>query len=478
MRRLQPIDAAFLSAERAGMHMHVIGVLVLEPPGSDPGWGHRTVVDLLEERIHLIPPFRWRLLPVPFGLDDPRWVEDPEFDVGAHVRRVVLPSPDLDALADLVGEIAGTPLDRSRPLWDMVVVDGLPEGRIALVTKLHHAFMDGGAGGEVMASLFDLEAEPVPVDGPRPPWAPDAPPSPARLLVESPLGAIGRARSVPGALGAVSRTLPAVLRSIPPSGPATVPTVRRPTAWREPLTSERRVAFLRYPLDRLKVARRPLGATINDLVLAAATTALREELVEGDLPLTDTMLALVPISERTQGDGAFRNRTSALQVSLPVHLEDPLERLAEVRRSADEAKGLHAEMGDGALEQLVGVLPPALVAAGLAAATEALTRGLVPSPFDLVISNIAGPPIPLYLKGARVTDLYAFGPLLQGAGLNLTLLSHDGWIDIGVIGCRDDVGTLSDRLTQAFDTYVALAGDLPGDGGRSPAEEERDVVGR
>ncbi len=463
MRRMQGLDTAMFEAETPTMHLHVVGVLVLDPATAPPGWGHDTVVDLLRERIHLLPPLRWRAVTVPGGIDQPRWIEDPDFDLRHHVHHVTLDAPgDGEALARVVGGIAGVPLDRSRPLWEMHVVDGAADGSVALVAKLHHAFMDGGAGSELLSSLFDLTPEPEPVPEPDEPWTPDVVPHPLWLLGASAGGALTKLGRIPGASVATARGVVAATRRRLDGTPSAGGLMGPSTPINGPLSADRAVAFTQCSLAQVKRTRAAFGVTVNDVMLAAVTTALRDELLErGALP-DRPLVAMMPISERSDGELEFSNRTAAVAVALPVHVEDPVERLRAVHELALDAKHRHATRGVGALEDWLTLVPPALVRAVARTITEAKLARFLPPAFNLVLSNIPGPPIPLHLAGARVTHLYPMGPLFEGVGINVTLLSQGDTIDIGVLSCPDlvdDPGRVGRRFLAALDDLARLADD-------------------
>jgi len=463
MRRMQGMDTTFFQAETPTMHLHVVGVLVLDPSTGSGPWGYDTVLALMEERMHLLPPFRWRAVTVPGDVDQPRWIEDPDFDLRRQVHRATLDPPaDLDSLARFTGEVAGVPLDRSRPLWEMHVVEGMAGGSVALVTKLHHAYMDGGAGSEVMASMFDLTAEGEPVEPPEQPWEADEEPNPIRLLAESAGGAVSRAARLPGMLVGTAKAVVDSAQAVRgrrvdsgvPIGPS--------TPLNGALTPERVVAFARCSLDEVKRTKAAFGVTVNDVMLAASTTALREELLARDALPDRPLVAMVPVSERADSESGaeteFSNRTSALSVALPVQIEDPVERLMALHELALDAKDLHRAMGDGVLEEWTSIVPPFVVSGAVRAITLSGVARLLPFMGNVIVSNVPGPPIPLFLAGARVTHLYPMGPLFEGCGINVTLMSHGDVIDVGVIACPTMVDDPA-RLTAGFTAGLAeLAG--------------------
>jgi len=461
MRRMRGLDATFYEAETPTMHLHVIGAMVLDPSTTEEPWGYDTVLRLLRDRIHLIPPFRWRPISVPGEIDQPGWIEDPDFALERHVRRARLAAPaDLTELARFVGQVAGVALDRSRPLWEMHVVEGMAGGAVAIVTKLHHSYMDGGAGGDVMASIFDLTAAGGPVAPPGKPWMPESEPRRFDLLVGSAGGTAMRVARLPGLMIGTARAFPASAMAMlrrTRSGTALGPS----TPLNGPLTAERVVAFARCSLDEVRRTKAAFHVTVNDVMLAAATSALRDELLSRDALPDRPLIAMVPISERGTGETEFSNRTTALSVSLPVNVADPVERLRMLHERTVAAKELHAAKGNGMLEGWAATIPPVFVKAGVRALTGTGAIRFLPPTFNVVVSNIPGPPIPLYLAGALVTHLYPMGPLFEGAGLNITLMSHGGVIDVGVMACPamvDDPSRLGASFVAGLEELGARVG--------------------
>lgn len=461
---MQALDNVFLKAETPTMPLHVLGALVFDPSEATEKWGYDTVIRLLSQRLHLIPPLRWRAVDVPRNLDRGRWIEDPDFDIRNHVHRAKLDKPaDLDALAAFVGEVAAVPLDRDRPLWEMFVIEKMKGGSTALVAKLHHAFMDGGVGMEVIGSLFDLEPTGGEVPAPDEPWVPDEEPSQLRLLAEAPMGTLSRVAGLPHLLGTTAKM---VSTSVGSRGaverPAESP--RGPLAPATPLngslTDERAMAFTRCPLDQVRRIKDAFGVTVNDVMLAAATSTLRSELRGRDALPEGSLVGMIPISERPGGDVEFSNRTASMTVGLPVHLADPVERLHLIHDMALAAKERYKIRGAGVLEEWAGIFPPWLVSVGASAFVSSGLANSIPPAFNVIISNIPGPPIPLYLAGAKVTHLFPMGPLFETCGVNITLISHDGVIDVGILTCPaqvDDPARLSRGFTAAIDELDELA---------------------
>lgn len=461
MQRLSGLDAGFLYLESRSAHMHVGTVCVLDPAGVPGGWSFGRIRDLVENRLPLLPPFRRRLVEVPFQLHHPLWVEDPDFDLDYHLRRACLPSPGgARELADLAAEIMGRPLDRSRPLWEMYVVEGLEGGRVACVAKTHHAAIDGVSGAELTANLLDLGPEPRVVPPPDPPWRPDRIPSDLELvssalsaLAVQPLSLVQAVqRTVGVSLDLVRRNREPDVR--PPPAPFSAPR----TCLNAAITPHRRLAFTQVCLDDVKAVRRALGGTVNDVVLAVCAGALRRYLLEeGSLP-EEPLVAMVPISVRGEGQQAtMGNRVSAMLVSLATDVEDPVARLRAVSEAARRAKDQDQAIGAEALRDWAELAAPAVAAraARLVSRTKVFDR--VRPLFNVVISNVPGPGFPLYCAGARVEALYPMGPVADGVGLNMTVMSYQGSMYFGLVACRETVPRL-ERIAGHLDDALEELG--------------------
>lgn len=470
MERMSGMDAAFLYIETPTMPMHVVGVVVLDPSGLDHPFGTEEIVSVLAERLHLIPAFRHRALAPPAAIDHPVWIEDPEFDLARHVSRAPLAAPvSWEDLEDFVGQVAGRPLDRSRPLWEMWVVEGLEPsvggpggsgpvgtetGSVALVAKLHHSIMDGAAGGELLASLFDLAPDAPPVPPPAEPWVPDDVPSAPTLVVSSLRSLLARQRDVPvavshalGGLVDTARTWGAQRRS----GKA-VPLLAPRTVLNGALSTRRSVSLVTVDLDHVREIGQAFGATVNDVVLAATATALRRYLstTSGGLP-PRPLVAAVPVDARGEGpdrgggQGPGRdqdrggNHLSNMMVALPLEPDDPVARLHEVHDHAVASKALHSAFGTRALQELTAIAAPAVMGTGAWLFSRLKLANYVPPVSNLIISNIPGPPIDLYCAGARVTAIFPMGPVMEGMAMNVTVLSEAHRLDVGIMACPDVV---------------------------------------
>jgi WS/DGAT/MGAT family acyltransferase len=454
VRRLSGTEAAFLALETPSTHMHVTGTLVLDPGSLEGREPFAELRRVLEERLHLLPPFRRRLVPVPFAAAHPVWVEDPEFDLDAHLHRWALPTPGTRAeLERLVGDLAARPLDRGRPLWGIDLVEGLEDGRIAVVARIHHAAIDGVSGAELMASLFDLTPEVAPVPPPEVPWEPEPLPSDAALLAgaaaegaRSPLKVMqaltGSARNLTGRLGR----------------PPTSARVRPFSAPRIPFTGavtpRRSVAFGRSSLIDVKAVGAAAGATVNDVLLAATTSSLRSYLAARDALPDGPLVASMPVSARGEGEVEPGVQVGMVMVRLPVHEEDAVGRLETINGDTSALKADRAARGGDTLAEWAELTPPALLSGAARLYSGARLADRHPPLHNLVVSSIPGPPVPLYIAGSTLEATYPMGPLMEGAGLNVTVLTNLGNVDVGIIACPDLVPDVAD-LARGFEAGVA-----------------------
>lgn len=448
MERVSSADAAFLYMENNVVHMHVTGVMVLDPSGIAGGYRFEVLKDHFRDRLHLVPLFRRRIMTVPLGIDHPVWIDDPDFDLENHIRRHELGgSGSMADLADFVGDYASSPLDRSKPLWDMVVVEGLEGDRVAVVSKMHHVGIDGVSGTDLMAHLVDLSPESSRPVGADEPFEPDSVPSAGRLAVDA---VISRARDPLRGVRSLGRTANAVGRlgraTIGEHGPSAARPFDAPRAlFNQSLTPRRSTAFASVPLEDFKFVKSTFGVTVNDVFLAACTQSLRSYLLARDGLPHRPLLASVPVSVHGQSsDSSATNQVSNMFVRLPTNFEDPVEQLLSVNHETKDAKAVHGAIGADMIGDVTELTPPAIFNLASRLYSQAgLAERLAPIQ-NLVISNVPGPPIPLYVGGARLEAVFPLGPLIEGAGMNITVLSNMGNMDIGVIGCPDIAPDLAD----------------------------------
>jgi len=449
------------------MHMHVCLAAVLDPATMPEPYSFKRMRSHIATRVPIIPPFRRVLHPTPYQVHHPVWVDDEHFDIERHVHRVKLGTKkraaDLHAFGHLAGAIASVPLDRSRPLWDLSIVEGLEDGLLGLVVKVHHSAMDGTAGLEILYSLFDMEPDP-PSDGQAatdPPGVGSAP-SDRELLSVS---AQERFRTTVGVGELVRRTGEAVTaiarrrsNEVGPSGgtPLTAPS----TPFNGAIDPSRELAFARVPLADVKAVKAAFDVTVNDVVLALCARTIRRYLQRHDALPESSLLASCPVSVRTEREtGEFNNRVSVMFTRLPTELDDPLDCLRVSSASASAAKTDQRELGPSLLGDWAELADPR----SLSFATDLITRfrlgDRMPAVHNLVISNLAGPTFPVYLGGARLEQAYPMGPVLEGAGLNITVLSYRNTVDIGFIAAPNlvpDLWELADDVEPAFAELVAL----------------------
>ncbi len=454
------MDASFLYMETPSAHSHVVGTLVLDPSTAPEPFTFEKLVDLIRQRLHLLGPFRRRLVWVPFNLTHPVWIEDPDFDIEAHMHHTSVAAPGtMHELADVVGDIAGRPLDRSRPLWELWLIEGLEGGRVGMVTKMHHAAIDGVTGADLMAHLFDLTPDAPAPPPPDEPWQPETVPSDVELLGLGLRNVVGNpvrmarvlTRTVRSVVDVVQRQRDAAGEDRPaPALPFQAPRVR----WSGAITPHRVVAFGQAALEDMRHIKSTFGTTVNDVVLAACTMTLRRYL-EGHNDLPDgPLVCSVPVSVHGKSGHEGTNQVSTMFVRLPVQLADPVEQLRTINAETKEAKVLQNAIGADMLQDFAQFVPPTLFNRAMRLYSNLNLADRHRPVHNLIVSNVPGPPIPLYAAGAQVEGLYPFGPLLEGAGLNITVLSNMGNVDFGVIACRELVPDVWD-IADGFGDVVA-----------------------
>jgi WS/DGAT/MGAT family acyltransferase len=455
--RLTGLDASFLHLEDGCSHMHVAGVMIFE--GSPPPYDD--LLEAIERRLGLVPRYRQRLAFVPLGQGRPRWVDDPHLNLRYHVRSTALPSPGSEQqLRELAGRVFAQQLDRDKPLWELWLVDGLEGDRFAVLSKTHHALVDGISGVDIMSVLFDTSPEPAaPTDtGER--WLPRPLPSAAQLFGE----AIVERATMPGEL---ARSVRAVFR-----GPRRVVEGLRDAAvgvgamawaglnpapatpYNRSIGPHRRFTWVRANLADIKAIKNELGGTVNDVVLSTIAGALGKHLRRRGQNTDGLELkAMVPVSVRADVErGALGNRVAAMMAPLPVWCQDPVARLDIVR---EELKGLKSggqAVGAQVLTDLSGFAPTTV----MAQASRVMARQRF---FNLVITNVPGPQIPLYLAGRRMTDPFPMVPLAKNQALGVALLSYAGRINFGLVGDYDLMWDLDDFADDVRESLAELAAE-------------------
>jgi WS/DGAT/MGAT family acyltransferase len=452
--RLSPLDVSFLYLESETTPMHVGGVCILEP--APEGFDYDRLVGIIADRIAEIPRFRQKVRWVPGHLGNPVWVDDPEFDVTYHVRRSALPKPGTEEqLKELTGRVQSRLLDRSRPLWEIYLVEGLADGRNAIITKTHHAMVDGVSAVDIGAVILDLTRESR--DTTPEPWAPEPEPSGVSLvadavgeLVRKPAeivttarNAVADARRVAGRAAGMAAGLAATLKVTARSAPDSPLNVE--------IGAQRRFGMARTDLDDYKRVRKTHGGTVNDVVLATVTGALRTWLLTRGESVNDKVIrAMVPVSVRSDDErGALGNRVSAYFVDLPVGEPSPVLRLSQVSYAMSAHKDSGQSIGAEALVSVAGFVAPTLHAMGARAAA-ALTKRL----FNVVVTNVPGPQIPLYAAGAEMLEVFPVVPLARGQAVSIGLTSYNGGVYYGLNADRDAMPDI-DVLAQCIEESLA-----------------------
>jgi diacylglycerol O-acyltransferase / wax synthase len=453
--RLTGLDASFLHLEDTSSHMHVAGVMLFEgppPPYAD-------LLEAIERRLSLVPRYRQRLAFVPLGQGRPRWVDDPHFNLRYHVRSTALASPGTERqLKDMAGRVFSQQLDRDKPLWEVWLVEGLEDDRFAVLSKTHHALVDGISGVDIMSVLFDTSPEPAAPTDPGDRWLPRPLPSRAQLLAE----ALLERATIPAEIG---RSLRAVFR-----GPRRIAEGVRDAAvgvgamawaglnpapaspYNKSIGPHRRFTWVRADLKDIKAIKNELGGTVNDVVLSVVAGGLGRHLRRRGLNTDGLELkAMVPVSVRSDVErGALGNRVAAMMAPLPVWCQEPVARLDIVSEQLKGLKSGGQAVGAQVLTDLSGFAPPTI----MDQASRLMARQRF---FNLVVTNVPGPQFPLYLLGRRMLETFPMVPLAKNQALGIALLSYDGHINYGLVGDYDLLWDLDDFATDLEESLAELA---------------------
>lgn len=455
MHQLSGLDQGFLHLETANSPMHIAGLCFYTPVSAAQPFSFEAIRRGIEERLHLARTFRQRLVEVPLSLDRAYWIEDPDFDLDYHLRHVAVPSPgDWRSLVTMASRILSHPLDRSRPLWEFYVIEGLdgidwlPPGSFATLIKIHHAAIDGVSGNDILFALTDLTPEGRNIEPPRRRWVPERVPTAGSLLLRTAFASAvapfklieGGAKLASTVIGTVAR-LPKY-REDPPPAPFQAPR----TPLNVPISAQRVWDGAVFPLDTVKRIRKAVdGATVNDVILTVCAGALRRWLDKHHALPEKSLIAFAPISVRSETEkGTQGNQVSGMLVSIATDVADPLARLVAVHDNTVKSKSLTNAIGARTLTDYTKYVPSATAAL----ATRLYTRMKVAeshSPiFNCVITNVPGPQIPLYSLGNRLVAQIGYGPIFDGMGLLLAIFSYDGTISIGVSSCRRIMPDIAD----------------------------------
>lgn len=450
MERLGGLDAGLLYSESVTVPLHVSSVVLVDTSTVPGGFTFERFRRDVGDRIRALPELRAKLGDSQFNLDHPVWVQDNDFDLDRHLNRIALPSPGgREELADVCGHIASIPLDRSKPLWEMWIIEGLDGaaldagGPLALMIKVHHAAVDGVSAANLLETLCDLEPDappPAPVEGPgdAPAWA---------IAADGFVRFVTRpwqlTRVVPETAAMVVKTVNRAVSGTAMAAPFAAPRTR----FNAELTSERSIALVQLDLGDVKKVKNHYGVKVNDVVMALCAGALRGYLADRDELPAKPLIAVVPASVHGQSDRPGRNQLSGMFCNLHTDVADSLERLETIAASNKRAKEHSGSLGPTLLVDLAQLLSRNMYGWMLALLSRTpLTRTAI---HNVVISNVAGPPATLYSCGAEVTALYPLGPIFHGSGLNITVMSVADRLNVGIISCPqlvDDLWDLADRF--------------------------------
>jgi diacylglycerol O-acyltransferase / wax synthase len=467
VEQLGALDAAFLYSETPAMHLHVCGLFVLDTSTMPDGYRFETIRTVLLDRMPTIQVARRVIAPVPLGLSRPFWTEDPHLDVDRHLHRLGAPAPGDDrALASLAGDIASWPLHRDRPLWEMWVVEGLEGNKIALIVKVHHAAIDGITGANVMARLFDPVSDESPqVNNPREVGNTPTTPSPAALFA---LGLRSRLTQpwelvtlIPETAGRMVSTVWRLARGQVAGLSAAAPFSAPRTSFNATISPRRSIAFTDISLDEVKAVKNSVGVTVNDVVMAVVGGALRRYLEERDELPEHSLLAAAPVSVHEKIGGAGATRLSVMFSRLATDVKDPLERLRVIAAANVQAKEIQKMVGADTLLRWARHFSLCGVGLGARLYSSLHLSDHHPVVHNLIVSNVPGPPTPLYLAGARLSGFYLLGPITDGAGLNITVVSQENRIGVGLISCPElmpRIWDLAHAIPEALRELVSAAG--------------------
>jgi diacylglycerol O-acyltransferase len=470
--RLSGLDTSFLNLETGPVHMHVASTTLFEGPAPS----YEEFRDHIASRLHLVPRFRQKLRLVPFGQGRPVWIDDPHFNLDYHVRHTALPSPGSEAqLQTLAARVFSQRLDRTKPVWEMWLVDGVEDGRFAIVGKTHHCLVDGVSGVDITTVLFDLDREPAEATTPEP-WLPQPEPSRAQLLGEALVQrATDPAEIVRGArelVEAPGRMAGAAIEGLGAAGSFLRTGFSAP---RSPINRSigpyRRFGWVRTELDDLKRVKNIAGGTVNDVVIAAVSGGLGRYLRgRGHSTAGLELRAMVPISVRAADEhGALGNRVSAMMAPLPVWREDPIDRLNAVSDTMRHLKSSGQAVGASLLTDVTNFTPPTIAAQ--AARLQSRQRF-----FNTVVTNVPGPQFPLYLLGRELLDIFPMVPLAANQAVCFGIMSYNGGVNFGLVGDYDaapDLDALADDLQASVAELVDAAGSAEGAGVRKASVPKR-----
>lgn len=464
MQRLTGLDATFLYMETPTSPMHVSSLWVLDPSTSPTEFSFEKMRRLYADRLHLAPPFRRRLVDVPFDLNHPIWIEDPDFDLDWHLRHIAVPKPGtMRELQDLVAHLIAMPLDRSRPLWEVWLIDGLEDGYVATLSKVHHAAIDGASGEELMLAILDLSPEVEDKPDLGEPWQPDRVPTDTEMLGHA---LVSLSQTPLRAVKTIRRTTEAALRirsenrqpdTTPPPSLFSAPH----TSFNATLSAHRSLGTATLSLADVKMVKNAFDVKVNDVILALCAGSLRRYLDSRDEHPDGPLVAMVPISVRTdEHKGAMGNQVASALATLATDIDDPVKRLQAIHEGMNQAKAQQDAIGADTLQNWVEFAAPAVFNRAVRLYSRMKMADRHRPLFNVTISNVPGPPFPLYVGGARLVASYPIGPIFDGGGLNMTVMSYMDSLDFGLNACPEllpDIDMVADGLHLALEDLKKAA---------------------
>ncbi|MEY4158881.1 MAG: hypothetical protein RL743_1376 [Actinomycetota bacterium] len=497
MEQLTGVDASFLNMETNSVFGHVSAMYTYDVTSAPGGASYEAVRAAILERLDDLPVFRRRLVTVPLGLDLPYWIEDPDFDIDFHLRHHAVPPPGTpEQVGEVVSRIISRPLDRSRPLWEFYVIEGLDNGtRVAHLNKIHHSTIDGKSGATLLETLLSTDPNARPTHD-HAVWHPDRVPTDQELLLRTAAEYIRRpekfvrltvrtlreiaaqthvgsvqmladiiAQPLPGPVGTVMRKrLRRSHGEVVDRAPALPPTAAPRTPWNTNITPHRRFAYTTINIDDAKTIRRATGATFNDVVMALCGLTLRKYLIKKNALPNEPLVALVPVSTRTSDESAkYQNRVTGLLAELGTDEDDPLALLGRVQTSMSRAKTNLQAIPAATLQDFTQFAPPLIAARAMRMYSRLRIADRLNPPFNLIISNVPGPSVPLYSAGAEMKHFFPVSTIADGQGLNITVQSYLGNLDFGFVSCRElipDLWDLVELLHESLDEMLTAAKSL------------------
>lgn len=449
MKRMDGMDAMFLHTETATQYMHTLKVAIFDPPEDGAPYSFADQFTHIGKTIHRVPPFRWRALQVPFNLHNPVWYNDPDFDLALHVHRAALPAPGSEAeLTEFIENIASTPLNRDRPLWELWMVENYQGGRIAAVAKVHHALADGMATAELLEDF--MTPEPGLDIGSGEPCAGEKPPARVYMLLWAIKDLLLDLARIPRQImniRAAKRRKQS--RNLAPHERAPEPYEAPFTSLNQAIGSRRKFCFFTVPLADVRQVSKAFGVTINDVVMNLAAQAVRDLLLaRSDLP-AQPLTASIPVSTRgEETEHSYGNKVGSLCVSLCTDIEDPVARLSSIHEAMAASRQDFEDTSGGRIADFVGLLPPAAVRAIGRYSRKLSEQGRSPS-FNVIVSNVPGPRGALYDDYMPMREFYSIGPILEGIGLNITAWSFRDNLSFSILSCHRAVPE-PDRIRESL----------------------------